>query len=68
MKFFIALAHPDGTPHLMVQDDSTGPDVAVLFDSEDQANAVAELHGAARAWGYEVYPWPHRASHDGQER
>lgn len=55
MKFFVALAHPNGHPAILSDEDET----PTLFASEEEAEAVARGNTFAQAWGHEIYPWPH---------
>lgn len=56
---FVMLAHPDGSPHPVLADVESG--TVKVFDSFAEAEAAMDIHAAALAWGYEIYPWPARA-------
>lgn len=52
-KYIVLLRHPAGFPLLLVDDN----DIAIMFDSEKEANKTAKENAFAEAFGYEVVEW-----------
>jgi hypothetical protein len=59
-KCFVVLRHPSGDPVPICDFDADGePDItAAVFESFAAAERAMDEHTFAKAWGYEIYPWP----------